>query len=86
LGGEFLLDGVSVLSSGFKLVGEGRSDELLHFLVDGCSGFGSDGKGVWRGRSSINRIGSVTGWGWFGGTGRGRCARSVPCKWRSQWC
>ena len=63
MGGEFLPDRVGVLSSGLELVGEGRSDKLLHFLVDGCSGFGSDGKGVWRGRSSINHIGSVTGRG-----------------------
>ena len=58
--GEFLFDGIGVLSSGFEFVSKGRSDEFLHFLVDGCSVFGSEGKGVCRGRSSINRIGSVT--------------------------
>jgi len=87
LGGDFFLDGVGSLSSRFKFEGECRSDELLHLFVDGCGGFRSDGKGVWRGLSSINRIGSVTGRSWFGGIGRGRCAQSVPCKWRrSRWC
>jgi len=63
LGGEFLLDGVGALSSGFKFLGEDGGDEFLHLFIDGCSGFGLDGKGVWRDRSSINHIGSVTGWG-----------------------
>ena len=63
MGGEFFLDGIGVLSSGFKFLGKDRGDEFLHLLINGCSGLGSDGKGVWRGRSSINRIGSVTGRG-----------------------
>jgi len=85
--GVFLLGGVSVLSGGFKLVGEGWGNKLLHLLVDGVGNFGVEGNGVWRCRSSVIRIGSVACLGGFGGIGRGRCAQGVSSKWwRSRRC